>query len=199
MKDSNQKTRRAQIEAAAYHVLADKGYKGASMLAIAKQAGASNQTLYRWYGTKQGLFSALVRKNSEGIANALTLALETASDPLQSLRIVGTDLLVMLTGERAINLNRAAAFDATHSGELGQAIADQGKSRIAPLITQIFANCVKTGALTGDPHLIADIYMRLLIGDVQIRRVINSISQLTPKQAENRATFALDTIKNLYS
>ncbi len=41
-----------------------KGYAGASMLAIARQAKASNETLYNWYGDKNGLFRALVVRNA---------------------------------------------------------------------------------------------------------------------------------------
>ena len=67
METESQKERRMRIENAAYAVLRDKGYKGTSMLAIAKKAGCSNETLYRWYGNKQTLLASLVVANAEAV------------------------------------------------------------------------------------------------------------------------------------
>ena len=71
MKQENQEKRRRQIEAAAYDVLRQKGYRATSMLAIAKEAGASNETLYKWYGNKQNLFQALVIANAQDVVDHL--------------------------------------------------------------------------------------------------------------------------------
>lgn len=48
MREEKRSLRQQQIEAAAYEVLEAKGYGGTSMLGIAKQARASNETLYNW-------------------------------------------------------------------------------------------------------------------------------------------------------
>ena len=53
-----------RIEQAAYELIDEFGYDGISMLKIAKRAKASNETLYKWYGDKKGLFSALVETNT---------------------------------------------------------------------------------------------------------------------------------------
>ncbi|MEQ8740678.1 MAG: helix-turn-helix domain-containing protein, partial [Hoeflea sp.] len=63
MREETRAARQAQIEQAAYEVLEEKGYAATSMLAIAKRARASNETLYNWYGDKTGLFRALVVRN----------------------------------------------------------------------------------------------------------------------------------------
>ena len=115
MTTQRQQDRRAAIEAAAYDVLQDKGYSGASMLAIARAAKSSNQTLYKWYGDKKGLFSALIAANAEEV-RAL-LAEEKDNDPQKTLERLGPSLYRLLTSDRAIALNRAAAADP--SGELG--------------------------------------------------------------------------------
>ena len=52
MRDDKKQQRRRQIEAAAYDLLVQYGYDGTSMLAVAKAAKASNETMYRWYGDK---------------------------------------------------------------------------------------------------------------------------------------------------
>jgi AcrR family transcriptional regulator len=60
-----QNERRERIEKAAYDVLAETGYKGASLLLIAQRASVSNETLYRWYGNKQGQMRAKPRPCSK--------------------------------------------------------------------------------------------------------------------------------------
>lgn len=77
MRKEKRSLRQQQIEDAAYEVLEIKGYGGTSMLGIAKQARASNETLYNWYGDKQGLFQALVMRNAEQVKEYLETELET--------------------------------------------------------------------------------------------------------------------------
>ncbi|MCW8328789.1 TetR/AcrR family transcriptional regulator [Photobacterium sp. SDRW27] len=47
---------------AAIDIFADKGLEQASMEAISKQAGVSKRTLYKYYPTKESLFSVIVER-----------------------------------------------------------------------------------------------------------------------------------------
>ena len=60
MKQDERDERHAQIQAAAFALLKEQGYRKTSMLAIAKRAQASNQTLYAWYSNKQALFRGII-------------------------------------------------------------------------------------------------------------------------------------------
>lgn len=179
-------TRRAAIEAAAYDVLREKGYRRASMLSIAKRAGASNQTLYRWYGSKQGLFGTLIRRNAEVAVRALATA--EGRDVDTRMQAFGVALLTLLTGERAVALNRAAAADANETGELGQALARSGRDRIVPLLRTVLAAAHEDGQLSlVDLDGAAERYVALLVGDLQIRRVTGALETLGTEYIERRA------------
>ena len=104
MREENKKVRHEVITKAAYGLLAEKGYDGASMLSIAKAAKASNETLYRWYGDKRGLFEAMVRDNAGDIEKKLKSAIEGRDDPLEALTRIAPIFLTMLLGDRAILL-----------------------------------------------------------------------------------------------
>ena len=80
MREDRKSLRQQQIEDAAYEVLESKGYGGTSMLGIARKARASNETLYNWYGDKQGLFQALVTRNAAEVKDHLEEALQTDRD-----------------------------------------------------------------------------------------------------------------------
>ena len=196
MKEENRNERRDAIEVAAYELLAAKGYLGTSMLAVARKAKASNETLYRWYGDKQGLFRSMVERNAEAVRSSLETALAAEGSAEAALQELGPLLLSLLTGDRAITLNRAAAADP--SGELAQAIVQSGREAIAPLIGQLMLRARDEKLIGFDKveHAVG-LYLDLLVGDLQIRRVIGSVGPLADKQIKVRAETALRHLKTL--
>jgi hypothetical protein len=92
----------------------------------------------------------------------------------------------MVTGDRAVALNRAAAADAT--GTLGAALTAEGRGRVMPLIAAAVAR------LGLPPDAAAPLFIDLLLGDIQIRRV-TAVAPLpdpgTGHQRAERATTLL--------
>lgn len=196
MRDDKKAQRQNQIEAAAYKVLESKGYAGTSMLGIAKEARASNETLYNWYGDKQGLFRALVARNAEEVKTHLEAELQTARDAMSILGSLGPKLLRLLTGDRAVAINRAAAADA--SGELGATLSQAGRETIFPLIAQVLLRAREEGALAfDDPEESVGLYLDLLIGDQQIRCVIGRMPSPSEASIEARSDRAMTHLKRL--
>lgn len=187
MRETARETRREQIEKAAYDLLALHGYAGTSMLSIAKHAKASNETLYRWYGDKQGLFKAMVERNAKDVHAFLTRELSVDREPHATIRALGPKLLGLLVGPKAIALNRAAAAD--QSGELGAVIAEAGRNSVFPLIVDVFTTAKKSGLIQARvaAEEVAEIYMNLLVGDLQIRRAIGSVPRLSKADIELRS------------
>jgi AcrR family transcriptional regulator len=194
-----QRERRDRIEAAAYAVVAEVGYKRASLLTIARRAPASNETLYNWYGNKAGLFRSLIEGNARQANAVLQEALSGATDPLATLERLGPVLLTMVTGERAITLNRAAVGDLGDTDSLGAAIAQWGRDAVAPLLARLLGSAMADGALRcDDPATAADVYIRLLIGDLQVRRMIGIKAPLGDDEVNLRAGQALELFLRLY-
>lgn len=198
MRNDKKQKRHQEIAEAAYALLSRHGYGGTSMLSIAKAAGASNETLYRWYGDKQNLFAAMVQDNAAVVKAELETRLTEDGDPLAALGKIGAQLLALLTSERAIALNRAAASDST--GALGATIAEAGRGTIAPLLERLFDRMVQTGVLAVENSSEAtEIYLGLLIGDLQIRRVIGQLDPLSEAACSARSDRALVLLRKLYS
>ncbi|KEJ90068.1 TetR/AcrR family transcriptional regulator [Sulfitobacter donghicola] len=187
MREETKKLRHEAIAIAAYALLEEKGYDGASMLSIAKAAKASNETLYRWYGDKQGLFTALVRDNAALTAQTLDDAVTEGADPRETLRNVAPVFLKMLLSDRAVLLNRAAAAEPT--GELGKALSLGGREAVFPRFQALMQRLVscdaeQAGQLTGT-------FLGLLVGDLQMRRVIGVQPVLNDAQIAARCDLAL--------
>lgn len=193
MRDEKKMARQDAIIAAAYSVLDADGYAGTSMLKIAKAAKASNETLYRWYGDKGGLFEAMVRANAAETRDVLETAITQDSDPVACLKHVSPILLAMLLGDRAIALNRAAAADP--SGELGRAISAGGRESVGPLMAKVLSRL--DGAAAHAPQYLAERYFGLLIGDWQIRRVIGVLPEPSAKDIVARCDDALTLLQRL--
>ena len=185
MRPENREKREAQIVDAAYELLEKKGFDGVSMLGVAQAAKASNETLYRWYGDKQGLFMALVARNVAEVEASLS---EGEGDLKDVLDQFGPVLLGMLLGPRAIALNRAAAADGT--GALGMALAQGGRDVVRPKLVAIMAKLDPSGTKE-DLFSRAELYFTLLIGDLQIRRVTGVLGPLTPQEIQARSDTAL--------
>lgn len=198
MRDEHRSLRQAEIEQAAHAVLDARGYEATSMLAVARAARASNETLYNWYGDKTGLFRALVRRNAAEVKALLEAELAAGGDAVEALARIGPVLLELVTSDRAVALNRAAAADST--GELGRAIAAEGRETVAPLIAAVLARGRAKGQLAFDDLAMAcETYLGLLIGDLQIRRVVGRMPQPDAVAIAQRAAMALRHLLRLFA
>ncbi len=196
MREEKRSLRQQQIEDAAYAVLEAKGYGGTSMLGIAKQARASNETLYNWYGDKQGLFQALVTRNAEVVKEHLETELETDHQAIPILGTLGPKLLNLLTGDRAVALNRAAAADS--SGELGATLSKAGREAVFPLLERVLLRARDEGVLNfEDTGEAVALYLDLLIGDQQIRRVIGRLPQPSDTFCQERSERAVRLLRQI--
>ena len=189
--------RRERIAEAAYTLIRERGYRRASLLEIAKSAGVSNQTMYRWYGSKRGLFGALIEANATRAAAAIDQALVDASRPEDALREVALLVLRTVTSDRAVDLNRAAAADASDTGELGAALARAGRDLIIPRVARLVERAHQRGDLTApDAAAAAEMWVSLVIGDLQIRVVTGAIP--TPPDDELRRRAATGCLAFLF-
>ena len=187
--------RARQIERSAYEILDKKGFAGLSMQAVAKNAKASNETLYRWYGDKIGLFEALIRGNTETVIAAFDDAQGTT--PLDRLETIGARLLKMLLGPRAVALNRAAAADA--SGKLGATLSREGRKAVAPRVAALLQDAIEAQQLgQGERDQMAEMYFGLLIGDQQLRRVTGAMPEPGLSAIETRAAQAVVLLRRVF-
>ena len=186
MRQDARAAREAEIAEAAYALLAEKGYGGMSMLAVAKRARASNETLYRWYGDKTGLFEALIARNVARVADHLDGALDGPPDLVQ----LGEALLSMLLSPEAIALNRAAAADA--SDALGAVLGQAGRGRLVPRLVAAFERMGRA-----DPHGELALWIDVLVGDLQIRCATGAMQPPSADDIRDRAHRAARLLERL--
>jgi AcrR family transcriptional regulator len=164
---------------ATFELLVERGYQGTTMAAVAERAGSSKETLYAWFGSKQGLFTALVRRQAEAANQAVAAALDpidrgtTPPDPAATLTAFATNLLKLLLGERSVAINRAAVTELggrQPGGELAAVLLAQGRHRTGPIVEAYLARLAAAGHLRiDDPAAAFQLLYGLVIQDLQIR------------------------------
>lgn len=194
-------------------MLAERGYRGTSMLEVARRARASKETLYAWFGDKRGLFAALIAANAERLAAALDAtgapppeAPEArlrvlAEAPAMRLRTLAEALLALLLGGRALVVNRAAIAEAA-AGDTGFAelLAREGRERFAPRIAAALAAARDAGLIAyDDPSEAVEDFLGLLLGDRQVRRLLGLLPEPGPEEIRARAARAVACFIRAYA
>lgn len=146
--------------------LIDHGYDGVTMLNVAKRAGASKETLYSWFGSRDGLFETLIKANGANAAAGVQRALSQGGSPREVLTGFAIGLVTLLTGRESVALNRAAMT----SSELAQVLLAGGRYTVGPLVEDYLAQLHATGALHApDAATSFRLLYGLVIEDIQIR------------------------------
>lgn len=140
--------RREEILQAAERVFAARGLHGTPTMEIAKAAGISQAYLFRLFGTKAELFSALVERCNHRIERTFIDAAATAREAGEPImRAIGL-AYVGLLGDRHLLLNQLHA----HAACDDPAIRDQMRRGFARLVEIVER---ETGA---EPQAIRDFF-----------------------------------------
>jgi AcrR family transcriptional regulator len=175
--------RRRRILDAALDVLAERGYQRATMLAVASRAGASKETLYAWFGSREGLFRALIETNADASVRQVEQALASDDDPGRVLTHYAENLLALLTDRGSVVLNRAAMT----SSELATVLLASGRHRAGPAVANYLARLDADGYLRiDDPDSAFRLLYGLVVQDTQISVLLGQ----DPPSAVARSTQA---------
>ncbi|MFJ2551337.1 TetR/AcrR family transcriptional regulator [Microbacterium sp. NPDC087591] len=179
--------RRAFVLDATFAELVDHGYQNLTMTAVARRAGASKETLYSWFGNKQGLIAALVHDQAADTEARLIEVLDESADVREVLTHFATRLLVLLTGDRSVALNRAAMTDP----ELASLLLREGRHRTGLLVEHYLAQAHARGELRAPrPDESFELLYGLIVRDTQIRVLLGEPAP--PRDAlERRAVAAV--------
>ncbi len=199
MRAASRDKRRQEIISVAVEVLAERGYRDASMLEVARRASASKETLYAWFGDKRGLFEAVICRNAESVQAVLARHLVGDARIEVALTDFGRALVDLLLGESAVAINRAAISEARSDPSLAEILARSGRESTLPDFLLFLERQRERGALSLDsPSEAAEDFLGLLLGDTQTRRLLGLLPAPKKAQREARARRAARNFLRLY-
>jgi len=163
------------ILAAAAELFGERGYKGTTTRMIAERAGVNEVTIFRQFGTKQGLLKALGETWSKSMAG---FAADSTPDPSDVRATL--EALARMEVAQALSFGAPAlrlAFDARSVPEVTAVMGDGPRDNLAGLATYL-ATRQGAGDLRQDldPNVMAEAFFALTSTFVMSRQVLGSRS-----------------------
>lgn len=144
--------------------------------AVARAASCSKETLYKWFGDRDGLLEATVRWQASRVrvAPVAGTRLDRASLAAR-LGEFAVNWLTVIASDTSIALNRVAIGQAAKDGTLGEIVLSNGRFAMGRRLEPVLEAGREAGLLAfDDPEtafrtffgLVArDVHVRLLLGD----------------------------------
>ena len=199
MKEPDRALRRDAILDAATAILHEKGYRDTTMLDVARRVSASKETLYAWFGSKSGLFQAVIRRNANTVRTVLETHLDGNAPVDEALADVGRALASLLLGDSAVAINRAAISEARTEPVLARILVETGREATLPFFVRYLERCRERGLMNfDDPWEAAETFLGLLLGDKQVRRLLGVVDAPDTVEIEALARQAAARFLRLY-
>ena len=173
-----------------------------TMTSLARAASCSKESLYKWFGDRDGLLTATVQWQAAKVRGVAVRRGEIDRARLeQSLEIFAVDWLTVLAGETSVALNRIAIGEATGGAgrHLGAIVLENGPFAMARRLAPILEFSREAGVVAfDDPAEAFRDFFGLVVRDVQIRLLLGERLKLSPSAIRDSATRATRHFMVLY-
>jgi len=172
-----------------------------TMSAVARRASCSKETLYKWFGDRDGLLTATVRWQASKVrAGSYDKAHLDAAALRASLESFAANWLRVISSRTSIALNRVAvSHAASHKSNLGEIVLANGRFAIGERMKPLLEAGRAAGLLAFDDAETAFRTFFGLVGrDVQIRLLLGDTLKLSEMEIARDARRATEQFLQLY-
>lgn len=175
---SGQDARDEEILSAAFEEFTQKGFHGATMLAVASRARASKATLYNRFGNKEGLFQALLAWGCRQVMVDLeAIVAGAAVHPEKALEDCAVRLLQGMGAPNAIALLRVAMAEGARQPEIGRIYNSLTRDPIIDLLRQLIGRLIGAGVIAADdPEGFGEAFIGMLRGDLFYQSLLGVVA-----------------------
>ncbi len=139
--------RRREIAAVAERVFFETGFAETTMQAIAARAGASKETLYRHFGSKEELFAEIVSERAKTWLENLDEKFSTPGSVAEVLHTIGMKMLESILEEDAVSLCRTVVAESVRNPKIGILFMAAGPDRVRSRLGEFLAAATARGEL----------------------------------------------------
>ena len=169
--------RRREIAVVAERVFFESGFADTTMQAIAARAGASKETLYRHFGSKEELFAEIVASRARSFLEDLDEKFGRPGAVRDVLRSFGFKILSTMMGPDAISLCRIVISESPRNPELGSLFMNAGPDRVRNRLAEFLRAASERGELICRDH---DRAARVFLGAVMTSYHLNQLVVPSP-------------------
>ncbi|MDE1158358.1 MAG: TetR/AcrR family transcriptional regulator [Neorhizobium sp.] len=189
--------RQSAVLAEALRLLVEGGDKALTTAGLARAANCSKESLYKWFGDRDGLLAAMISFQQSKVRTAERPGERLTSEALRDhLETFAFDLIEVLSGDVSLALNRLAIGQSSRDGsKLGRLLVEHGRRQIDRRARSLIDAGKRAGLLRfedadGAYHtlyglIVSDLHVRMLLGEpalkdnrVQARRAVDAFLTL---------------------
>jgi TetR/AcrR family transcriptional regulator, mexJK operon transcriptional repressor len=176
--------RRGEIVEVAARVFLAHGFADTTMQAIAAEAGASKETLYRHFGSKEGLFAEVIEIRSEHFIERLDENLQRPGVLAEILRDVALRLMEKMTAPYGVSLFRIVVAEGARNPDLGRIFFERGPELVCKRLAQFLTAAMERNELRrADMTIAAKIFLGAVLSYYHTSQLVLHKEQLlTPEQ-----------------
>lgn len=153
----------------AERILLNQGFAETTMQRVAEEAGASKETLYRHFKSKDDLLIEVVLSKTEELRASLEANFESGRSLAVVLFELGRNLLEAMGGPAVIPLLRIVVAETVRNPALGLALFRAGPDRTTRQLTAYLTAAKSRGEFRGeDPALAASLYIGAVLGNMTL-------------------------------
>ncbi len=189
--------RQSAVLAEALRLLVEGGDKALTTAGLARAANCSKESLYKWFGDRDGLLAAMISFQQSKVRTAERPGERLTAEALHDhLETFACDLLEVLSGDVSLALNRLAIGQSSRDGsKLGRLLVEHGRRQIDRRARSLIDAGKRAGLLRFDDAdgayhtlyglIVSDLHVRMLLGEpalkdnrVQARRAVDAFMTL---------------------
>lgn len=201
--DAPYNARQSDVLETALRLLVEGGDKGFTTARLARAANCSKESLYKWFGDRNGLLAAMVTYQASKVrVAAATEGRPGAREFMSQLTGFARDLLTVLSGPTSLALNRLAVGEAgREDAQLGRLLIERGR-RAIELRAKRLLDAGRAGGLIafGDREEAFHTLYGLVVGDLHVRMLLgDAVPQTAGREPiEAQAADAVTKFLRLY-
>jgi AcrR family transcriptional regulator len=185
--------RRELILDAAGKVFFEQGFSATSVDAIIARVGGSKRTIYNEFGSKEGLFTALVERCADKAVSALIQDEAQGRDLRTTMMDFGSQLLQVYQTEDLIGIFRSSLVEAERFPRLARTVYEKGPGRAASHLARILEDAKARNEIkVTDCASVANHFVSMIRGNQYLKVVLGLRAPLKGSEANAFVKSAVD-------
>lgn len=182
-------------------LLVEGGERALTTAGVARAANCSKESLYKWFGDRDGLISAMITYQAGKVRTVEVDARALTAESLRKhLLAFAGDLIDVLSGDVSLALNRLAIGQASREGAgLGRLLQERGRRQIGKRAAALLeaGRKAKLLAFGAADEAYGTLY-GLIVSDMHLRMLLGEDAGALKKEFSPRAEKAVDAFLTLY-
>jgi AcrR family transcriptional regulator len=158
---------------AARQIFLEKGYAGTSIDEVVQRTGGSKASVYKYFGSKEGLFAEMFTQGCQTFLATLAIPNELSDNLEQTLTQFAERVLVAFVNPERIAMIRALAAEASRFPDLAEMAYNTGPKHGLGLLADFLQRHHQAGMINcPHPDIAAIQFMEMIKGHVQWRALL---------------------------